>query len=180
MNVAQMSDTIETRIVIDNNTKEEYSYSVKEYASELLSKSNEYPAETVKLVKALLNYGAAAQTFFKYNTDKPANGILSDADKTVDAADFDAYNSDRNDHIWYVDGDDSIDWSATVSVCQSYRIFPAVLWHACKCRAYPGDRRVSCGSDRWREENSGTDTEILQKKTEKSRAERCKILVYFY
>ena len=93
VNVAQMSDTIETRIVIDNNTKEEYSYSVKEYASELLSKSNEYPAETVKLVKALLNYGTAAQTFFKYNTDNPANGILSNADKAVDAADFDAYKA---------------------------------------------------------------------------------------
>lgn len=93
VNAAQMSDTIETRIVIDNNTKEELSYSVKEYASELLSKSNEYPAETVKLVKALLNYGAAAQTFFKYNTDKLANDILSDADKVVDAADFDAYKA---------------------------------------------------------------------------------------
>ena len=93
VSAAQMSDTIETRIVIDNNTKEEYSYSVKECASELLSKSNEYPAETVKLVKALLNYGAAAQTFFKYNTDKPANSILSDADKAVDAADFDAYKA---------------------------------------------------------------------------------------
>ena len=93
VNAAQMSDTIETRIVIDNKTEEEYSYIVKEYASELLSKSNEYPAETVKLVKALLNYGAAAQTFFKYNTDNPANGILSDADKAVDAADFDAYKA---------------------------------------------------------------------------------------
>ena len=93
VNAAQMSDTIETRIVIDNKTEEEYSYSVKEYASELLSKSNEYPAETIKLVKALLNYGTAAQTFFKYNTDNPANGILSDADKAVDAADFDAYKA---------------------------------------------------------------------------------------
>ena len=93
VNAAQMSDTIETRIVIDNNTEQEYSYSVKEYATELLSKSNEYPAETVKLVKALLNYGTAAQNFFKYNTDKPANGILNDADKAVDAADFDAYKA---------------------------------------------------------------------------------------
>ena len=93
VNAAQMSDTIETRIVIDNKTEEEYSYSVKEYATELLSKSNEYPAETVKLVKALLNYGTAAQTFFKYNTDNPANGILSNADKAVDAADFDAYKA---------------------------------------------------------------------------------------
>lgn len=93
VNAAQMSDTIETRIVIDNNTKEEFSYSVKEYASELLSKSNEYPTETVKLVKALLNYGTAAQTFFKYNTDKPANAILSDTDKAVAVADFDAYKA---------------------------------------------------------------------------------------
>ena len=93
VNAAQMSDTIETRIVIDNKAEEEYLYSVKEYATELLSKSNEYPAETIKLVKALLNYGTAAQNFFKYNTDNPANGILSDADKAVDAADFDAYKA---------------------------------------------------------------------------------------
>ena len=93
VNAAQMSDTIETRIVIDNNTKEEYSYSVKEYATELLSKSNEYPEETIKLVKALLNYGTAAQNFFKYNTDKPANAGLSDTDKAVAAADFAAYKA---------------------------------------------------------------------------------------
>ncbi len=93
VNAAQMSDTIETRIVIDNNTEQEYSYSVKEYASELLSKSNEYPAETVKLVKALLNYGTAAQNFFKYNTDKPANAGLSDTDKAVAAADFEEYKA---------------------------------------------------------------------------------------
>ena len=93
VNAAQMSDTIETRIVIDNKTEEEYLYSVKEYATELLSKSNEYPTETVKLVKALLNYGTAAQTFFKYNTGKPANAILSDTDKAVAAADFEEYKA---------------------------------------------------------------------------------------
>ena len=93
VNAAQMSDTIETRIVIDNKTKEEYSYSVKEYATELLSKSNEYPEETIKLVKALLNYGTAAQNFFKYNTDKPANAGLSDTDKAVAAADFEEYKA---------------------------------------------------------------------------------------
>lgn len=93
VNAAQMSDIIETRIVIDHKTEEEYSYSVKEYATELLSKSNEYPAETIKLVKALLNYGTAAQNFFKYNTDKPANAGLSDTDKAVANADFAAYKA---------------------------------------------------------------------------------------
>jgi hypothetical protein len=93
VNAAQMSDTIETRIVIDNKTEEEYLYSVKEYATELLSKSNEYQEETIKLVKALLNYGTAAQNFFKYNTDKPANDGLSDTDKAVAAADFEEYKA---------------------------------------------------------------------------------------
>lgn len=93
VNAAQMSDIIETRIVIDNKTEEEYLYSVKEYATELLSKSNEYPAETIKLVKALLNYGTAAQNFFKYNTDKPANAGLSDTDKAVAAAGFEEYKA---------------------------------------------------------------------------------------
>ena len=93
VNAAQMSDTIETRIVIDNKTEEEYSYSVKEYATELLSKSNEYPVETIKLVKALLNYGTAAQNFFKYNIDKPANAGLSDTDKAVATADFEEYKA---------------------------------------------------------------------------------------
>ena len=93
VNAAQMSDTIETRIVIDNKTEEEYLYSVKEYATELLSKSNEYPAETIKLVKALLNYGTAVQNFFKYNSDKPANAGLSDTDKAVAAADFEEYKA---------------------------------------------------------------------------------------
>lgn len=93
VNAAQMSDTIETRIVIDNKTEEEYLYSVKEYATELLSKSNEYPAETIKFVKALLNYGTAVQNFFKYNSDKPANAGLSDTDKAVAAADFEEYKA---------------------------------------------------------------------------------------
>lgn len=93
LNAAQMSDTVKAKMVVDGNSGNEYTYSVKEYATELLSKSNEYPAETIKLVKALLNYGTAAQSFFKYNTDKPANAGLSDTDKAVAAADFAAYKA---------------------------------------------------------------------------------------
>lgn len=93
LNAAQMSDTVKAKMVVDGNSGNEYTYSVKEYATELLSKSNEYPAETIKLVKALLNYGTAAQNFFKYNTDKPANAGLSDTDKAVAAADFEEYKA---------------------------------------------------------------------------------------
>ena len=93
LNAAQMSDTVKAKMVVDGNSGNEYTYSVKEYATELLSKSNEYPEETIKLVKALLNYGTAAQSFFKYNTGKPANAGLSDTDKAVAAADFAAYKA---------------------------------------------------------------------------------------
>lgn len=93
INAAQMSDTVKAKMVVDGSSGNEYTYSVKEYATELLSKSNEYPAETIKLVKALLNYGTAAQNFFKYNTDKPANAGLSDTDKAVAAADFEEYKA---------------------------------------------------------------------------------------
>ena len=93
LNAAQMSDTVKAKMVVDGNSGNEYTYSVKEYATELLSKSNEYPEETIKLVKALLNYGTAAQNFFKYNTDKPANAGLSDTDKAVAAADFEEYKA---------------------------------------------------------------------------------------
>lgn len=93
VSAAQMSDNIDTRVVIDNETEKEYSYSVQEYAKTLLSRSNEYSNETVKLVKSLVNYGAAAQTFFNYNTANPANSILNDADKAVAEADFNAYKA---------------------------------------------------------------------------------------
>ena len=108
VSAAQMSDNIDTRVVIDNETEKEYSYSVQEYAKTLLSRSNEYSNETVKLVKSLVNYGAAAQTFFNYNTANPANSILNDADKAVAEADFDAYkaviktdNSDADSGLTY-------------------------------------------------------------------------------
>lgn len=93
VSAAQMSDPIETKIVVDNETKEEYTYSVKEYVEQLLSGDKTYSDETINLAKALLNYGAAAQTFFNYNITDPANSILSDDDKTIPACNFDDYKA---------------------------------------------------------------------------------------
>lgn len=49
----------------DGNARgEEYKYSVREYAKYILDHSDDYNDKTIKLVKAMLNYGSAAQEYF--------------------------------------------------------------------------------------------------------------------
>ena len=59
--------------------------------------------ETLNVVKAMLNYGAAAQVQFNYKTDTLANASLSDTDKVITDGSFDDYRSNYrlcpNNHI---------------------------------------------------------------------------------
>ncbi|MBQ9868598.1 MAG: leucine-rich repeat domain-containing protein [Ruminococcus sp.] len=49
----------------DGNARgEEYKYSVREYAKYILDHSDNYNEKTINLVKAMLNYGSAAQEYF--------------------------------------------------------------------------------------------------------------------
>ena len=56
-------------------------YSLKEYATERLESSNDETFKT--LLVDLLNYGAAAQTYFGYRTDKLVNAELTDVQKAL-------------------------------------------------------------------------------------------------
>lgn len=56
-------------------------YSVQNYAKTILSDSSF--SNYYSVIKAMLNYGAAAQTYFEYNTGNLANSILSSSDKTL-------------------------------------------------------------------------------------------------
>ena len=56
--------------------------SVADYADTLLA-DDAQSDELKALVKAMLNYGAAAQVQFSYNTENPANASLNDTDKAV-------------------------------------------------------------------------------------------------
>lgn len=87
----EMASDVKARMVADGQRGKEYTVSVQRYADYVLNHTNEYSATTVKLVKAMLNYGASAQTMFNYHTDKMANEILSEEDKKVDTIDFSAY-----------------------------------------------------------------------------------------
>ncbi len=60
-----------------------YTYSVKDYADYLLAHTEvEEYAKAAPLVKAMLNYGAASQTYFGIE-GTPANAELDDADKAL-------------------------------------------------------------------------------------------------
>lgn len=68
---AQMADTITLQLHDGENVGTAHSYNVVDYADYILS--GEYGDSTKALVKAMLNYGAAAQTYFNYNTENLAN-----------------------------------------------------------------------------------------------------------
>ena len=95
----QMAEDVTLSFIIDGETENVYTTSVKDYAEALINDSNQ-SENTHALTKALLNYGSAAQTYFaiKNETDTIddllANVGLSEADKAVEAltaADLAAY-----------------------------------------------------------------------------------------
>ena len=79
----EMSDTLTIQI-FDSNTDVAVSKlhkdSVRDYAMRVLAKA-ETTAKEKTLIVDMLNYGAAAQKFFNYNTENLANALLSDEQK---------------------------------------------------------------------------------------------------
>ena len=86
----EMTDVVTAQVYTGNGAVgESKSYSVAAYCEALLNVTED--ADMAALVKAMLNYGAAAQTMFSYNLENLANACLSDEDKVladVDASEF--------------------------------------------------------------------------------------------
>lgn len=87
----EMATDIKAQLFATDYESEVIKYSVKEYADYVLSSSDAEYESSKDLVKAMLNYGAAAQTYFVYNTEKLANADLSDADKALSDVDLSKY-----------------------------------------------------------------------------------------
>ncbi|MBO5868999.1 MAG: hypothetical protein J6Q54_08830, partial [Oscillospiraceae bacterium] len=62
---AQMTDKITISVVSGDLVSQEMTYTIRQYADYILE--GNYTESTKALVKAMLNYGAAAQTYFGYN-----------------------------------------------------------------------------------------------------------------
>lgn len=76
----EMTSSITAQITDGEVQGKAYSYTVQDYAKYILVNPGKYPDEQ-PLIKAMLNYGAASQAYFNYNTQKPANSILDRDDQ---------------------------------------------------------------------------------------------------
>jgi hypothetical protein len=76
----QMADKIEVVIYNGDGTaaSEVWTDSIRDYVVRILEKQND---ETKTTLVDMLNYGAAAQAYFNYNTNDLANSVLTDAQK---------------------------------------------------------------------------------------------------
>ena len=95
----EMADDIRAQVCLSDGTAcgTIYRYSVQDYARYMLDRSGTYTAE-LPVVKAMLNYGTAAQELFAYHIDDLANAVLTEADRQIESVDLTAlasYQSDR-------------------------------------------------------------------------------------
>ena len=72
----------------DGEECEAVTMSIQGYVKKAFQTKN---ANLINLMKAMLNYGAAAQVEFEYNTDNLVNNIMDEADRVLATADADAY-----------------------------------------------------------------------------------------
>ena len=78
---AQMMDAITVQIVGSEDTSDSVTYTVRQYADTVLA--DDSLSQYHELLKEMLNYGAAAQTYF----DNTANGLANDGIENVGTSD---------------------------------------------------------------------------------------------
>ena len=77
----EMTDTITAQFYLADGTAvgSAYTYTVRDYANYILTHG--YAQKAKIAVKAMLNYGACAQKYFKHRTDSLANSILPEEER---------------------------------------------------------------------------------------------------
>ena len=107
VSAAEMSDIIKTELILSSGDSVYLSdYSIKAYADHILANanSNEEFAKAAPVVKAMLNYGAYSQIFFKHNIDNLANSNMTDtALSNVNSSDISSYKYSVSDNDANID-----------------------------------------------------------------------------
>lgn len=87
----EMASDVKVQLITSDFKSDVFTYSVKEYAEYILGSSDSKYDKAKPLVKAMLNYGAYAQTYFGFNTDILANENLSVSEKALKETDLSAF-----------------------------------------------------------------------------------------
>ncbi|WP_443596558.1 hypothetical protein [Agathobacter sp.] len=100
----QMAKNIKVQLVYSGGgtALDEFTTSVASYAKKIIDSNDSTYAKYKPLLKAMLNYGAASQNYFNYDTGKLANSCLSASDKNISGIlqnDIDRYNINKKFHI---------------------------------------------------------------------------------
>ena len=93
----EMASVIKAQMMSDDVAGDVYEFTVKGYADYLLANPGKFPEfeNAQDLVKAMLNYGAAAQVYFGVEGTGPANSSLSTDDKNLSNVDV-PYSAEAN------------------------------------------------------------------------------------
>ena len=91
----ELSVDVKVTIFADGEVIKTEIYSVKEYAMKQLAKSS-VPASLKTLLVDMLNYGAAAQIYFDYNTDNLANADLTEDQQALASQELAEMTSHKN------------------------------------------------------------------------------------
>ena len=75
----QMNDVVTMQMHTENGDLDAYTYTIVGYAQKVLEKADATEAQKAA-VRAMLDYGATSQTYFKYKVDQLANASLTNKD----------------------------------------------------------------------------------------------------
>ena len=85
-----MATDIKCKVVSESGESEIFTQSVKGYAKNMFDNYEEYSSDAIHLTAVMLNYGAAAQEYFSYNTGNLANNLefMTEDMKYTEVVDF--------------------------------------------------------------------------------------------
>ena len=96
---AQMRDEVTLTVTLTDGSTMTKSYTVAGYANYILN--GEYSAEQKAVVEAMLHYGTAAQNYFDYNVENPANTGYTDSVTNTIGSTFSPVMTGKVDGVRY-------------------------------------------------------------------------------
>lgn len=81
LNAMEMTKPVKIQVIVGGAQGKTVTYSIQKYAKSVLKQTSAAYEKAKPLIRAMLNYGGYAQTYFNYNLDDLANDGLYEPDK---------------------------------------------------------------------------------------------------